>query len=193
MLTKEQAIEIFTKSGALMQGHFRLTSGRHSNRYMQCAQVLQYPEYTEQLAQHLAENFAADGVEVVVGPAMGGILVAYEVARQLKVPGIFCERQDGKMMLRRGFEIKPGQKVLVVEDVVTTGGSVEEVIDIVKDAGGIVVGAGVLVDRSNGKVDFGVKQAAVLTMDIQSWEADDCPICKEGKIPVVKPGSRTTK
>lgn len=191
MLQKDQAIELFTKAGALMEGHFRLTSGRHSNQYMQCAQVLQYPQYTEQLCRHLAEKFENDKVEVVIGPAMGGIIVSYEVARQLKVPGIFCERQDGEMMLRRGFEIESGQRVLVVEDVVTTGGSVDEVIKIVRDAGGMVVGVGVLVDRSNGKVDFGVRKEAVLTMDIKSWEAEECPLCAEGKIPVVKPGSRS--
>lgn len=191
MLQKDQAVEIFTKAGALLEGHFRLTSGRHSNQYMQCAQVLQYPGYTEQLCRHLADKFENEQVEVVIGPAMGGIIVSYEVARQLKVPGIFCERQDGEMMLRRGFEIGSGQRVLVVEDVVTTGGSVEEVIKIVREAGGIVVGVGVLVDRSNGKVDFGVRKEAVLTMDIKSWETDECPICAEGKIPVVKPGSRS--
>jgi orotate phosphoribosyltransferase len=191
MLEKDKAIEIFTKSGALLEGHFRLTSGRHSNQYMQCAQVLQYPQYTEQLCRDLADKFENEKVEVVIGPAMGGIIVSYEVARQLKVPGIFCERQDGEMMLRRGFEIKPGQRVLVVEDVVTTGGSVDEVIKIVREAGGVVAGVGVLVDRSNGKVDFGVRKEAVLTMDIKSWEAQDCPLCAEGKIPVVKPGSRS--
>ncbi len=191
MLEKDKAIEIFTQSGALLEGHFRLTSGRHSNQYMQCAQVLQYPHYTEQLCRHLADKFENEKAEVVIGPAMGGIIVSYEVARQLKVPGIFCERQDGEMMLRRGFEIKPGQKVLVVEDVVTTGGSVDEVIKIVQDAGGVVAGVGVLVDRSNGKVDFGVRKEAVLTMDIKSWEAQECPLCAEGKIPVVKPGSRS--
>ena len=191
MLEKDKAIEIFTQSGALLEGHFRLTSGRHSNQYMQCAQVLQYPHYTEQLCRHLADKFENEKAEVVIGPAMGGIIVSYEVARQLKVPGIFCERQDGEMMLRRGFEIKPGQKVLVVEDVVTTGGSVDEVIKIVREAGGVVAGVGVLVDRSNGKVDFGVRKEAVLTMDIKSWEAQDCPLCTEGKIPVVKPGSRS--
>lgn len=191
MLEKDKAIEIFTQSGALMEGHFRLTSGRHSNQYMQCAQVLQYPQYTEQLCRHLADKFEDEKVEVVIGPAMGGIIVSYEVARQLKVPGIFCERQDGEMTLRRGFEIKPGQRVLVVEDVVTTGGSVDEVIKIVREAGGVVAGVGVLVDRSNGKVDFGVRKEAVLTMDIKSWEAQECPLCAEGKIPVVKPGSRS--
>lgn len=191
MLAKEEAQKIFIDSGALMEGHFKLTSGKHSNQYMQCAQVLQYPKYTEALAEHIAGKFQEDNIELVVGPAMGGIIVAYEVARQLKVPGLFTERQNGEMVLRRGFEIKSGQRVLVVEDVVTTGGSVREVIDIVNKSGGNVVGAAVLVDRSGGKVDFGVKQEAVLTMDIQAWEAEDCPLCKEGKIPAIKPGSRS--
>lgn len=191
MLNKEQAIEIFTDSGALMEGHFKLTSGRHSNRYMQCAQVLQYPQYTEKLAAHIVEKFKDDGIELVVGPAMGGIIVAYEVARQLGLPGIFCEREGGNMALRRGFKIQPGVKVLVVEDVVTTGGSVKEVIEVVKEQGGEVLGVGLLVDRSGGDVDFGVKKEAVLTMSIESWEAEDCPLCKEGKLAAIKPGSRS--
>lgn len=191
MLNKEEAIKIFSDSGALMQGHFKLTSGRHSNRYMQCAQVLQYPAYTEQLAQHLAEKFAGEKIDFVVGPAMGGIIVSYEVARQLKVPSMFCERQDGAMSLRRGFTIKPGDRMLVVEDVVTTGGSVVEVMDVVKATGGEVVGVGVLVDRSGGKVDFGVPMNAVLSLDIESWEADDCPLCKAGEGDAIKPGSRS--
>lgn len=191
MLSQEEAISIFTRSGALMEGHFKLTSGRHSNRYMQCAQVLQYPQFTEQLAAHIAENFAADKIDVVIGPAMGGIIVAYEVARQLKVPGIFCERENGQMALRRGFTLQPGRRVLVVEDVVTTGGSVVEVMEIVRATGAEVVGVGVLVDRSAGKVDFGVRKEAVLTMDIESWPPDDCPLCREGRGEAIKPGSRS--
>ncbi len=190
MLSREEAVKIFSDSGALMEGHFLLTSGRHSNQYMQCAQVLQYPAYTEQLAKHIADKFENDGIELVVGPAMGGIIVSYEVARQLGVPGIFAERKDGQMEIRRGFTINRGQKVLVVEDVVTTGGSVKEVIDAVKEAGGEVAGVAVLVDRSNGSVTFGVKQEAVLTMDIQSWEQAECPLCQEGQTEAYKPGSR---
>ncbi|HZJ84664.1 MAG TPA: orotate phosphoribosyltransferase [Syntrophomonadaceae bacterium] len=191
MLTKEEAIKIFSDAGALLNGHFQLTSGRHSNQYMQCAQVLKYPHYTEELAKHLAEFFADEKVDLVVGPAVGGIIVAYETARQLKVPGIFTERQDGEMLLRRGFNLEKGARVLIVEDVVTTGGSVKEVIDLVRDLGGLVVGVGVLVDRSNGKVDFGVKQEAVLTMLVESWEAESCPLCKTGEVPITKPGSRS--
>ncbi len=191
MLSRQEAIKIFSDSGALLEGHFLLTSGRHSNQYMQCAQVLQYSAYTEELAKHLAEQFKNDGIDLVVGPAMGGIIVSYEVARQLGVPGMFAERKDGLMEIKRGFTINPGQKVLVVEDVVTTGGSVKEVIDAVKEAGGEVAGVAVLVDRSNGKVTFGVKQAAVLAMDIQSWEPAECPLCREGKSEAYKPGSRS--
>jgi len=190
-MDKDQAIKIFSDAGALMEGHFKLTSGRHSNRYMQCAQVLKHPDYTEQLAKHIAEAYTGEKIDVVVGPAMGGIIVAYEVARQLNVPGIFCERQDGKMTLRRGFSVGQGDRVLVVEDVVTTGGSVVEVMDVVRGLGAAVVGVGVLVDRSGGKVDFGVRKEAVLTMEIESWEPESCPLCKEGKTEAVKPGSRS--
>lgn len=191
MLNAQQAEEIFARAGALLSGHFLLTSGRHSNRYMQCAQVLQYPEYTEELARHLAEGFNGQ-VDIVVGPAMGGIVVSYEVARQLGVKSIFTERENGAMVLRRGFELKPGQRVLVVEDVVTTGGSVKEVIEVVKASGAEVVGVGVLVDRSAGQVDFGVPLKSALTMDIQSWVADDCPLCRDGAGKPVKPGSRNS-
>lgn len=190
MLGKDEAVKIFTDSGALLNGHFRLTSGRHSSQYMQCAQVLKFPAYTERLSQHLASKFAGDGIELVAGPAMGGIIIAYEVARQLGTENIFCERENGQMALRRGFEVKPGQRVLVVEDVVTTGGSVKEVMEVITGLGGIVAGVGVLVDRSGGQVDFGVKTEAVLTMDIESWEEERCPLCQEGRIPAIKPGSR---
>lgn len=191
MLNKAEATDIFTKSGALMEGHFMLTSGRHSNRYMQCAQVLQYPHFTEQLAAHIAEKYKDEKIDFVIGPAMGGIIVSYEVARQLSVPSIFCERENGKMTLRRGFKLEPGQRVLVVEDVVTTGGSVVEVMDIVRQAGAEVVGVAVLVDRSAGKVDFGVRTEAVLSMDIESWEAPECPLCQAGQGEAIKPGSRS--
>jgi len=191
MLSNPEAIDIFTRSGALMEGHFKLTSGRHSNRYMQCAQVLQYPQYTEQLAAHIAEKYADDKIDMVIGPAMGGIIVAYEVARQLKVPGIFCERENGQMALRRGFTIAPGSRLLVVEDVVTTGGSVNEVIEIVRAAGGEVAGVAVLVDRSAGKVDFGVRKGSGLSRDIESWLPDECPLCRDGQGEAIKPGSRS--
>jgi orotate phosphoribosyltransferase len=192
-MEQSEIYEIFKKSGALLEGHFLLTSGRHSNRYMQCAQVLKYPEYTEKLCKVIADAYKDSSVELVVGPAMGGILVAYEVAKQLGVPSIFAERENGKMTLRRNFSIEKGQKVLVVEDVVTTGGSVMEVIDIVKAAGGEVVGAGVLVDRSNGNVDLGVKLVPVLSMEVVSYDAEECPMCKAGEGEPYKPGSRNVK
>lgn len=188
-LSTEEIYKIFTDSGALLEGHFRLTSGRHSDRYIQCARVLMEPKYTEALCSHLAEAYKGYNVDLVVGPAMGGIVISYEMARQLGVPSLFTERVDGKMALRRNFEIEKGQKVLVVEDVVTTGGSVKEVVDIVEEKGGIVVGIALLVDRSNGKVDLGARVEACLSMDVVSYEAADCPLCKQG-LPVVKPGSR---
>lgn len=191
MLDKAEATRIFTEAGALLEGHFKLTSGRHSNRYMQCAQVLQFPNLTEQLAAHIVEQYKEDEIELVVGPAMGGIIVAYEVARQLGVPALFTERLDGKMQLRRGFTIYPGQRVLVVEDVVTTGGSVQEVIDIVKQSDAEVWGVAVLVDRSAGQADFGVKQVAVLELDVESWPPEACPLCQAGLGEPVKPGSRS--
>ena len=190
MLSHEASSKIFMEAGALLTGHFLLTSGRHSNQYMQCAQALKNPKATEMLCQSLAKAFQDDQVELVVGPAMGGIIVSYELARQLGVEGIFSERENGQMTLRRNFTIKPGQRILVCEDVVTTGGSVQEVIEAVKAAGGQVVGVAFLVDRTGGKIDFGVKQAAALTMDITSWEAADCPWCKEGSV-AIKPGSRS--
>lgn len=190
-MKKEEIKEIFIQTGALLQGHFILTSGRHSNQYMQCARVLQYPEFTEQLARIMAAYYTDDRIEVVIAPAMGGIIVAYEVARQLGIKAVFCERQEGRMTLRRGFSIEPGQRVLVVEDVITTGGSVKEVIDVVREAKGDVIGVGVLVDRSAGNVDFGVKTRAVLAMEIESFPAEDCPLCREGKLPALKPGSRS--
>lgn len=191
MINKEEALKAFVDSGALLEGHFKLTSGRHSNQYMQCAQLLQYPDLTEKVIGNIVEQFKEDNIDLVIGPAMGGIIVAYETARQLGKPSIFTERENGEMLLRRGFQIKPGQKILVVEDVITTGGSVKEVIEVVEKSGGVVAGVGILVDRSGGKVTFGVKQAAVLTMDITSWEVDECPLCKEGLTEAIKPGSRS--
>lgn len=191
MLSREEALKIFVDAGALLRGHFVLTSGRHSDQYMQCAQVLKHPSSTEVLAHHLANEFLDDEIDVVIGPAIGGIIVSYEVGRQLQVPAIFAERENGVMTLRRGFELQRNQRVLVVEDVITTGGSVREVMQLVDNCGAQVVGVGVLVDRSNGSVRFGVKQSQALTMEIRSWNAAECPMCKEGQIPPVKPGSRT--
>lgn len=191
MISDERVIEILKEAGVLLEGHFRLTSGRHSNRYLQCAKIFRNTKYSEELCKALAEQFANDGVDVVIGPAMGAVQMAYEVSRHLDCENYFAERdENGGMVLRRGFEVKEGMKVLLVEDVVTTGGSVKEVLEIVKNAGGNVVGIGSIVNRTAGKVDFGVPFKSVITVDVESWEPDECPICKEGKLPVVKPGSR---
>ncbi len=189
MLSKERIIEIFKETGVMLTGHFQLTSGRHSDHYMQCAQLFQYPEYSEMMCAELAEYFRNERIDLVAGPAVGGIIIAYETARALKVRNIFAERQNGVMTFRRGFAVQPGERVLVTEDVVTTGGSVREVIELVRAAGGEVVGVGSIVDRSNGQVDFGVPFKAVLSMEVLSWEPEDCPLCKQGSV-AVKPGSR---
>ncbi|MFZ5644457.1 MAG: orotate phosphoribosyltransferase [Bacillota bacterium] len=180
---------MFEDTGAMLSGHFLLTSGRHSDRYFQCAMVLQHPKYCEVLCRDLARKFSGEKVETVIGPAMGGIVMSYEVARALSARSLFTERENGKMTLRRGFSIAPGERVLVVEDVITTGGSVKEVIEYVKASGGIVVGAGVLVNRSGGSVDLGVPTESLLEIPAVSYTPEDCPLCGQG-IPFIKPGSR---
>ena len=183
---------IFKQTGLMLEGHFLLTSGRHSNRYMQCAKLFQYPEYSEMICKDLADRFAGQKIDMVVGPAVGGIIMSYEMARQFKVPNIFAERENGAMTLRRGFSIPEGAKVLVVEDVVTTGGSVREVMDIVAEAKAEVVGVCVVVDRSGGKIYFGVPFEAAYETEIQSYEPSQCALCEQG-LELVKPGSRKLK
>lgn len=189
MLEQKEILEILRETKVLREGHFRLTSGRHSKKYMQCAQVLQYPKFTERLCEDLARRFKGQEIHAVVAPAIGGIIIAYEVAKVLGVRALFAEREEGKMTFRRGFDIEDDENILVVEDVITTGGSVLEVIEAVKERGANVVGVGVLVDRSAGKVRFGVKKEALISMEIETWEAEECPLCKEG-IPITKLGSR---
>jgi orotate phosphoribosyltransferase len=157
---------------------------------MQCAKIFRYTKYSEELCAALAEQYKDEIIDVVIGPAMGAVQMAYEVSRAIGCENFFTERVDGKMVLRRGFEVTQGMRCLLVEDVVTTGGSVKEVAELVKEAGGIVVGIGSIVDRSNGTVDFGVPFKSVYPIEVTSWEADECPLCKEGKLPAVKPGSR---
>lgn len=190
MLMKEQVLAILKEREAVLEGHFLLTSGRHSDRYVQCAKLFQYADTSEIICKELAEKFEGEKIDVVVGPALGGVIMAYEMGRQLGVRNIFAERENGNMTLRRGFKVERGERVLVCEDVVTTGGSVKEVIALLSDMGAEIVGVGSVVDRSNGKVDFGVPFHAVLSMEVTSYEADNCPLCKEGKIPAIKPGSR---
>ena len=190
MLTQEQALDCYRKTGAILKGHFKLTSGRHSDTYMQSAKLFIDTKQSEIVCKALAEKLAGEKIDLVVSPAIGGILMGYEVARQLGVPNIFAERENGEMTLRRGFAIEKGTKVVVVEDVVTTGGSVKEVVKLVQSMGAEVVAVASLVDRSNGAVDFGVKYVNLISMEVVSYEADECPLCKEGKIELIKPGSR---
>ena len=189
----QQALSLFKETHALLEGHFQLTSGLHSNQYFQCAKVLQYPKYAEMLCGEIASRFRTSGIDAVVAPALGGIVVAQEVGRQLGARTMFSERKDGVMQLRRGFEIRSGEKVLVCEDVVTTGGSVFEVIEIVKRLGGIVAGVGFIVDRSNGKVRFSKDeegmQYSVMQLDVVAYKPGECPLCKQN-IAITKPGSR---
>lgn len=190
MLSREEIEKIFKDTNVLLEGHFLLTSGRHSDKYMQCARLFEHPEYSEKLSRQVAEMFEGTEIDLVIGPAIGGIIMAYEVARQLGVKNVFAERQEGVMTLRRGFVIPQGAKVLVTEDVVTTGGSVREVMELVKASGATVVGVGSMVDRSNGTVDFGVPFKPVYRTEVVSFEQSECPLCKEGKLPAIKPGSR---
>lgn len=190
MLTENQVMEIFRETGTIMEGHFRLTSGLHSGLYVEKFRVLEHPRFTEVLCREIADRYREDGITLVVGPAIGGVIIAYEVARALGVRSIFCEREDGKLTLRRGFYISPDDKVLVVEDIVTTGGSVKEVLAVVEASGAEIAGVGLLVDRSGGKVDLGYRTEALLTMQVTTYQPESCPLCEEGK-PIVKPGSRT--
>ncbi len=187
---ENQVLELLKDSKALLEGHFLLSSGKHSNGYIQCAKLLQYPDKAEKVVEVIVAKLKEAKVEVdlVVGPAMGGIVIAYEVGRQLKVPAIFTERENNEMTLRRGFEILPNQKVLVVEDVVTTGKSSLETIAVIEAAQAEVVGIACLADRSgNGKLDYPLY--AAIALDIQTYEAMDCPLC-HSEMSLTKPGSR---
>ena len=189
-MTKERALEILKEAGVLLEGHFLLTSGRHSGRYLQCARIFRNTRYSEELCAALAAHFKDDRVDIVIGPALGAVQMAYEVSRALGCENFFAEREDGSMTLRRGFAIEPGQRVLVVEDVVTTGGSVRVVLEIVRQAGGEIVGVGSIVDRTGGRIDFGVPFHSVISMEVESYEPSECPLCKAGAPAPYKPGSR---
>ncbi|MEI7640586.1 MAG: orotate phosphoribosyltransferase [bacterium] len=189
-MSQEKTLEVFRKANAMLVGHFLLTSGKHSNIYLEKFLVLQHPTYTAELCKEFVNHFKAKKIQVVIGAAVGGIILAYETARQLKVRGIFMEREEGKLTLRRGFSIEKGERVLVVEDIVTTGGSVVELIAQVKAAGGNVVGVGALINRSGGEVDFGVEDTQFLAkVDVMAYEEKNCPFCKK-EMPLTKRGSR---
>lgn len=183
-------IETLKEVEALIEGHFLLSSGRHSNKYCQCAKLLQYPDKSEKVLSVVAKKVKDLDIDIVVGPAMGGIIVAYELGRQLGIPAIFTERVDGAMALRRGFEIKEGQKVLITEDVVTTGKSSMETVEVIKSFGGEVVGIACLVDRST--TDVALPVYSCVKLEIQTWDKSECPLCKQN-IEYVKPGSRAIK
>ncbi|MCL2797745.1 MAG: orotate phosphoribosyltransferase [Firmicutes bacterium] len=189
-MTNNEILDIFNATGGVLKGHFRLTSGRHADTYMQCAKLFTDAACSEKLCSALAEKLSGYGANIVVSPAVGGILMGYEVSRHLDVPNIFAERENGKFALRRGFVLPEDCRALVVEDVVTTGGSVKEVMELIALSGGKTAAVGSIVDRSAGKVNFGVPFESLLSVEIASFEPDNCPICAEGKIPLYKPGSR---
>ena len=191
----DSTLQTFRETGAYLKGHFRLTSGLHSGEYLQSALVLQHPYLAQRLGRALAESMPKGQgsiAQIVVSPALGGLIIGHEVARALGARFLFTERDPaGKMSLRRGFVLTPGETAVVVEDVVTTGGSTREVIELLQAAGVQVLAAGSIIDRSGGRVDLGVPRVALATLDAVSWTPEECPLCKQG-LPVVKPGSRAT-
>ena len=191
-MTQEEVRALLVKTGAIMDGHFLLTSGLHSPHYVEKFNVLQHPAYTAQLCAAMAEKFKDANIETVVGPVTGGILLAHETGKSLGTRAIFTERVGGKMTFRRGFSLREGERVLIVEDIVTTGGSIKEVIEVVKEAGAVPVAVSMLVDRSGGKANFGdVPATALLTMEVETYAPENCPLCAQG-IPMTKRG-RTGK
>ena len=189
-MNHQEKLDLLASAGVLQTGHFKLTSGRHSDRYLQCARLFENPGFSETICGNIADSFKEQSIDLVIGPALGGIIMAYEVARKLGAKNIFAERENGVMTLRRGFAIAPGARVLVVEDTVTTGGSVREVLDLVLAHKGIPVGVGAVADRSGGNVDFKVPLVAFISMVVESYPPESCPLCTKG-LPIVKPGSRS--
>jgi len=188
-MTRDELLDLFRRSGALLDGHFRLTSGLHSSGYLQCALVLQHPQSAESLGSAIAQRTRNLRATAVLSPALGGIVIGQEVGRALGVRALFAERQDGQLLLRRGFTLSETDRVLVIEDVLTTGGSTRETMEVAKAAGAQVVGAASIVDRSGGSVRFDVPYNALLDVALPTYEPDKCPLCAQG-LPVVKPGSR---
>ena len=192
-MTRDEIIKLLESVGAIRTGHFELSSGRHSATYIQCALVLQHPQHAEKLGSALGAMFKDHHVSCVVSPALGGLIIAHEVARGLGVRAIFVERdRSGQMALRRGFELKPGEKTLVIEDVWTTGGSTRETIGVVEQEGGLVVASGAIIDRSGGRLELNVPSRALLELDVPSYEPDECPHCRAGDT-ASRPGSRFSR
>ena len=188
-MTEQAVIGLFKKYNALLSGHFKLSSGLHSGNYLQCALVLENPRVARRLGKAIAERFKDEGITAVAGPAIGGIVIAHEVAAALNVKCIFGEREDGAMKLRRGFFVEPDDKVVIVEDVITTGGSLKELAKVISDSGAKVAGAASIIDRSEKKIDFGVRQESLAKLDVKTFDPAACPLCRSGA-PITKPGSR---
>jgi orotate phosphoribosyltransferase len=188
-MNAEQVIDQFRTTGALLEGHFQLSSGLHSTVYLQCALVLQFPDKAESFGRAIAEQYQGQGVQLVASPAIGGIVIGHEVARALGARFVWTERDAGEMTLRRGFTVSPGEKTLVVEDVITTGGSTRETIEALRRAGADIVGAASIIDRSGGSADVGVPRTSLASLKVLSVDASECNACKLGE-PAVKPGSR---
>ena len=188
-MTRDELLDLFRRSGALLEGHFRLTSGLHSSGYLQCALVLQHPAHAEALGRAIADRTQRLRPTAVLSPALGGVVIGHEVGRALGVRALFAERQDGELTLRRGFVIAENDRVVVVEDVLTTGGSTRETMQVARASGGQVVGAASIVNRSGGRAEFDVPFASLLDVDLPTYEPDTCPLCAKG-LPVIKPGSR---
>ncbi|HLA96121.1 MAG TPA: orotate phosphoribosyltransferase [Pyrinomonadaceae bacterium] len=191
-MNPEQILQHFKDTNALLDGHFLLSSGLHSPKYLQCALALQYPADAAKFGKAIADHFLDSGIETVASPAIGGLIIGYAVAAALNVRFIWTERQEGKMTIRRGFTIKPGEKILVVEDVITTGGSTRECIAALEANGANIVGAASIIDRSNGTADVGVPRIALVSLDVPTYTEEQCPMCFNGDRPI-KPGSRTVK
>lgn len=188
-LSPENILQIFRECGAVLRGHFRLSSGKHSDTYFEKFQVLQHPHYVQQLCGELAKRFRDDRIDVVVGPTTGGVIIAYEVARQLGTRAVYAEREGNQRVLRRGFTLREGERVLVVDDILTTGGSVREVLQMLEPYRVQLVGVGILVDRTGGQVDLGVRTETLLQLVVEAWQPEECPLCQRGE-PITEPGSR---
>ena len=188
-MKQKEIIDLFKKTEVIQNGHFELSSGRHTDTYLQCAKIMQYPEYTNKLAKEISKFWEKEKIDLVVGPAIGGIIISYAVASVMNIRNVFSERKDGKMKFRRNLDVRENEKVLIVEDVVTTGGSVREVIDLLEESKADIIGISSLVDRSNGQVEFDYSFKPLLKLNVESFSADNCKLCQKN-IPRTKPGSK---